>query len=280
MGLFDGCLLISDIDGTLLNSSEIPQRNVDAIERFVNGGGIFALATGRSADGCRETLSKVKTNAPAIVVNGTVLYDFSKNQVIKSVGLDDATRDILYSVMENPSSEIGIEIHSRDFLVDINVTREVELHNKYEKLYPRDITLQQMKNEEWSKVLFTFETEGNDKKFKEFLISKGVNESQIVFTNAHLADGVHHYVEIMPLGIHKGNGVKWLCELFNVEKEKIYCIGDYYNDVPLLKAAGVSAVTSTAPQELLNLANYVSCDVKDGAVAQFIEYIEERMLVK
>ena len=32
MGIFDGCLLASDIDETLVHAGEIPQKNIDKIE--------------------------------------------------------------------------------------------------------------------------------------------------------------------------------------------------------------------------------------------------------
>ena len=36
MGIFDGILILSDLDGTLLNSSaEISQRNIDTVKYFI-----------------------------------------------------------------------------------------------------------------------------------------------------------------------------------------------------------------------------------------------------
>ena len=42
-------LLVSDIDGTLIDSQyQIPPRNREAIQRFMKKGGGFSIATGRS----------------------------------------------------------------------------------------------------------------------------------------------------------------------------------------------------------------------------------------
>ena len=49
MGLFDGCLLACDIDGTLLINDFMPQQNIEKIKYFVSEGGKFSLATGRTA---------------------------------------------------------------------------------------------------------------------------------------------------------------------------------------------------------------------------------------
>ena len=36
MGIFNGCLLACDIDGTLVSGELLPERNVEKIEYFVN----------------------------------------------------------------------------------------------------------------------------------------------------------------------------------------------------------------------------------------------------
>ena len=49
MKKFQGMLLLSDMDGTILNDKkEISQENKDAVRYFTENGGYFSLATGRS----------------------------------------------------------------------------------------------------------------------------------------------------------------------------------------------------------------------------------------
>ena len=59
MGKFSGYLLACDIDGTLVSSSVVPQRNIDAIRMFTEEGGIFALATARGVGAVSHALEKV-----------------------------------------------------------------------------------------------------------------------------------------------------------------------------------------------------------------------------
>ena len=48
MGKFDGILICTDLDGTLINSSEkVSKENLDAIEYFKANGGLFTFVTGR-----------------------------------------------------------------------------------------------------------------------------------------------------------------------------------------------------------------------------------------
>ncbi len=43
MGIFDGCLLATDVDETLVSHGEIPKINIEKIDFFIKEGGIFAL---------------------------------------------------------------------------------------------------------------------------------------------------------------------------------------------------------------------------------------------
>ena len=57
MGKFDGILLCTDLDDTLLTTDKrISDENKQAIEYFMSEGGLFTFATGRVVDGARLML--------------------------------------------------------------------------------------------------------------------------------------------------------------------------------------------------------------------------------
>ena len=68
--IFKGMLLVSDIDGTLTELTEIPQNNIEAINRFIALGGTFTLCTGRPKCALAEILPQLKVIAPIITING------------------------------------------------------------------------------------------------------------------------------------------------------------------------------------------------------------------
>lgn len=91
MGKFDGVLLASDFDNTLLNTEtarrtgaevpEVSRRNWEALEYFMAGGGRFAIATGRALAAFIKFADQVPMNAPGIVCNGAALYDFRRGSI-------------------------------------------------------------------------------------------------------------------------------------------------------------------------------------------------------
>ena len=54
-------------------------------------------------------------------------------------------------------------------------------------------------------------------------------------------------------------------------------MGDYYNDVEMLRAADVSAVPMETPEDIKEIATKTLGSVKNGAVADFIDYLTEKL---
>ena len=90
MGKFDGVLLASDFDNTLIYTEaalrsgepvpDLSPRNREALEYFMGRGGRFAVATGRALAAFRHYADKVPVNAPCVVCNGAAIYDFAKQE--------------------------------------------------------------------------------------------------------------------------------------------------------------------------------------------------------
>ena len=73
---------------------------------------------------------------------------------------------------------------------------------------------------------------------------------------------------------NKGNAVLKLAELLGIPEKNIGAIGDYYNDIEMLSAADVAACPDDAIDEVKSLCKFIGSRAKDGAVADFIEYID------
>ena len=72
--IFEGFALVSDIDGTLVDShKQIPLRNREAVARFMGLGGRFTVATGRCPASARFVAETLHINGPAVTHNGAML---------------------------------------------------------------------------------------------------------------------------------------------------------------------------------------------------------------
>lgn len=74
-------------------------------------------------------------------------------------------------------------------------------------------------------------------------------------------------------GIDKGTGVEWLAQHYGVSLEEIVAVGDWLNDVPMLKRVGRSFAMAQAPDQVRDAASEVleSDDISGGGIAEAAE---------
>ena len=266
MGIFDGCLLISDIDGTLMHKGVIPQKNLDAIEWFKSEGGVFTIATGRQAGAALESYKQVKANAPLIAVQGGVIYDCNENKVLSQVNLNPEIFDTVFDIL-NRFPTIGCEVCGGVEACLLKENTGTRWHSEYESIeylpLPADI-----KTFDTAKILFAAD---DDESFKEAIEYSNQFEFDYCYFVASSNTPVARYLEILPANVNKGVAANNLKNILNAK----YCfgIGDYYNDLELIRDTDYSAAVAGAPEDLKQLADYVTCACEDGAVADFINQI-------
>ncbi len=266
MGLFDGCLLVSDIDGTLLTKGIIPSRNIEAIDWFRAEGGVFALATGRVALAAKYSYEKAHANPVVLSSHGGLIYDFNQEKILYHRTLDEACKSVFFDVIKQ-FPFLGVEVFSGLNLYEYRTSPGTRFHIAYEDIIcaplPEDIT-----EPTWTKVIFMAETEE-----ELFSVFKYCQKLSLDFCRFVLTSNTKNarYLEMLPPDVNKGNGLKELKRLFGAKRT--YGIGDFYNDLELIRDADVGAATAEAPEELKSLADYVTGPCKEGAVADFIEQI-------
>ncbi len=264
MGLFSGCLMLSDIDETLLSHGRpIPRRNIDAIKRFEEEGGKFAVASGRTLTACRPVWKESGSNTCLVCANGTVLYDCVEDRVIYSIHIAGECKDSILSAAERfPYGMIVDGERSSYVFRETGETRKLAKRLKY-GLNPAGRG--ELMNIEWSKAVFVTEGIADSDRLTEYFRSVRLNGVKIVKSDVN-------YVELIPAEADKAVGALKLKSLLNAEV--LFAIGDFENDLKMLKAADVSATVEGADDRIKRETDYVCCGAEDGAVAEFINILE------
>ena len=278
MGIFDRCLLASDVDETLVSQGVIPEKNIGKIEWFIKEGGIFALSSGRSKEALLPILDYIdKSNiGPSAVLNGGLIYDFAKEEVIAEALLGDKDKLLAKYVVEN-MPDVSFEVHTKDICYVPIRTLETDIHEEYEKITPVFASLHEILDKDWLKVLFIpGSTERRDELMRVGAEICG-DTSDFNDSTANIYGVVKKYVEQMPKGVSKGQALNRLREVLQIKPGGLFGIGDYYHDVAMLKEADIPAVTAGAPDDLKQMAKYITCSCRDGAVADFIDYLANQI---
>lgn len=79
------------------------------------------------------------------------------------------------------------------------------------------------------------------------------------------------FLEIMPQGVDKGEGIRRLGELYGIGNDEIMALGDSQNDLDMLKAAGFPVAMANAAEEVKAAAAYVTASNDDDGVAAAVE---------
>ncbi len=272
MGKFSGCLLACDVDGTLVCGDIFPQRNIEKIAQFVKEGGIFSLATGRSVGAVNMVLSRIKEYiGPSVVANGCMIYDYGKDEVVLNSTIPDDVKELVFEAAEKFEG-FGIELHSgwKTFLYKDEP--EVRDHQSYEGLSGKPATRKEVENLGWNKALFTNVNPDEHQKIDEFFKEKCKN-AVCVPTNADIYGRKRHYREILPKGVNKASALSELVKILSIKKGGFFAIGDYMNDISMLKIADISACPKTSPDEVKSVCDFLTVSADNGAVADFIDYL-------
>ncbi|MBO5898195.1 MAG: HAD hydrolase family protein, partial [Clostridia bacterium] len=84
--------------------------------------------------------------------------------------------------------------------------------------------------------------------------------------------------EILPRGIHKGVALPKLAELLGIDMNRTIAVGDYNNDIGMLRAAGIGIAVENACPEAKAAADYITVSNENHAIARIIEDIESGAL--
>ena len=258
MNRYEGFTLYSDVDNTLLTKSwGIPERNIEALTRFTEEGGRFALATGRGpTQRTFDLLEKLPMiNIPCIFLNGGLLFDSKKRETIVFHALPDSIRETILEICrEYPNWPVTICTRDDRFQVGPDVEPQVSCKNI------RDVALP------WGKILFHVSAKTRVEAM-EWLKARALAGADITASDETL-------VEIVPHGVSKGAALEDVIARYRLDRSKVAAIGDYFNDMDMLTVPGIRTFCpANAAPEIKAVCETTVCSVQDGALADAIEHL-------
>ena len=252
-------LVICDMDNTLLTAKEgIPACNRAVIQLYTGMGGLFTVATGRPPESIRAALGNIRLSLPAISCNGALLYDFSAESVLhrSTLNREQATTAILDILNKFP--HIGVEVMAGNGEMFVIHANEVtHAHQVDEHLGSIACPVESVPDG-WVKVVFASDPESIRKLGQYAKTRYYGRENYFLATNSI-------YLEIMPSGVSKASGLHDLCALMSKSMKNTVVIGDYYNDLEIMREAGYAVAVANAPAEVKAAADHVTtCTCAEG----------------
>lgn len=257
MRKFDGCLICSDIDGTFRCDDETAFVNGEAVKYFTDNGGKFTFATGRSVHHLKTSGLCRYINAPACNLNGGVVYDYTNDLPIFERRIEFYVEDFIREMGRFLDEKAGIYIfngcgENDTIKCNINSITEHMLNMKPVKLY------------------FTFQTEESADDFKNIAIKSNFLQ------NCYICKSWDRGIEIDSDDATKGHGMDFIKEyLGNIHMA--VGIGDYDNDVPLIKHADIGVAVGNATDAVKECADFIVKPCREFAIKDLIEILEKKV---
>lgn len=264
---FKGYTIISDMDGTLLNSKgKLSEENLNAINYFTDNGGIFSLATGRMLPSAGRFISKIRVGLPVVLYNGTKVYDYINKKIEFETFLEDNRKYILKAIKEN-NPNLGIEIYSEE---QVYIYQSCKYTNRFSKLgydviYDVDDSIWDKK---WTKVLILGEEEEIDELEKVY--------KEKYEAGATIRSG-EKFFEIVPNNTSKGQALEQLCKNYDIDIERLITIGDNMNDLELLKVGKYGFCVENGNKRLRDTTEFVAPCNDDHVIEFVVKWLEESL---
>jgi len=228
---------VIDIDGTFIDTKgNIPPENLSALEAIEESGIEIFFASGRMLSSVMKLQSlRLRRTYPIIAYNGAVVWN---------------GRDIIFN--ENIPSRIAVDI------IRYSLSKGLYIHAYVndELIVPYDCK----KAREYAKhssVEYRVE-----KKFIEFISENAPTKLLIIdkpgqieklsvhfsfrYPDLNVFRSFATYLDLLPAGIHKGVGLRYLCENLHIDPAHVVAFGDNDNDIPLFEEVGFSVAVANA----------------------------------
>ena len=265
MKRFEGYLIVSDLDGTLLDAeSRISPENQRAIHEFIEQGGRFTVATGRSKAGMEHFFPTLEINAPAVIYNGSVIYDFAKGEELWSACVGAAGYRLARRLMKIFPEELGIEVYAGHTPYVIQENELTRRHFQLVKMAWNPVLPEEIP-QPWLSLVVNGEPEVLEQAIA--LIER--EDPGIFFTQI----SERTLLEVMHREANKGVACRKVQSLLGAEPEKVFAVGDGRNDLQLLESVLHSCAPENACDAVRKIARHRLPHHTEHTIAALIERI-------
>ena len=269
MGKYENYLLVSDMDGTLLNSQDrVPEINLAAIEKFTSEGGRFCVATGRTPENASIFLHDVHINTSCIFFNGAMLYDYANQKITAEEPLAGELWHRYVEFLLRDYPEVCIQIYAADDCYMVSDTPSgAPVLQGMTYSYTRT-TWQEISHLDWLKMMLVGEHE-----LLERVRDEAERMGLMKLSNSFFS--ADRFYEFVAANASKGHMLQRLKELPENKGRKVVAMGDYANDVHMLKMADVGIASGNAIPQAKEAADMVGVTCDEGLTAYAIGLIDK-----
>lgn len=264
-------LIVSDMDGTMLSSEkQILPATAQALRAAQQKGVIVGVCSGRFPQFVSCKLHEAGLSCHVVGANGAMLWD------------DEQRRMIAYHPIA-PSSAVRVNALLAQYNAYCFLTMPSSIVTNCSE---RPFFFRDYRDGIWSRE-YGMHFDNSREKAEECAQSGEVIKFDISFKGVEDAEGLKRELaqvpglsittssktglEIMREGIDKCFGMETLAKVYGVDMQQVMAFGDFTNDIPMLRAAGLGVAMGNALEEVKAAADYVTETNDNDGIARAIE---------
>ncbi len=253
-----------DLDGTLTNHDKVvTPRTRQALLQAESKGAIIILASGRPTYGIvpvAECLELEKRGGYILSYNGGNIVNAKTGEKLFSQFLPDAVIPILYKYAKEKNHAL-LGYAGNEIITEMPDDPYVKEESRINKMNIRKVdNLLEALEPHPTKLLMTGDPTDMIKAEEELVEILG--EKMDIFRSAPF------FLELVPKGIDKAQSLLRLLSKINLTPADLMAFGDGYNDLSMLKLAGVGVAMANAAPEVRADADYVTLSNEEDGVAE------------
>lgn len=271
-------LIVSDLDGTLLNADSVfARRTLEAIRAVRENGIAFTVCTGREYAMLSWFLRELKLDVPVICNNGAEVIHPVTGQVYvrRLLPAQESRRLLRYCMAEC----IDFCLTTPDAAYFPEGSRLTDFYEAYEAMALRQklpsfpvrylSSAEEMEALEHNKIIFRTDLPG----YREArtYVEKFCPNMAFTTSSKRIAD-------IIPRGVSKAAGLAEAARILGFAPEACCAFGDFENDIPMFRFCGLSFAMANAAEPVRQAATCTARSNQEDGVAQALEryFIESR----
>lgn len=257
-------LLVLDLDGTLLDhKSQLSPVTEAAVKKAMAQGLKVTFATGRLFGDALPYAKRLGLTLPLILNHGALLQTLA-GEVLASWQIDSTSAQALVAIARQTGC--ACQLYSKGQLYLEKLAPWNKEYLKYSFTSPKlipDLTAVAAHGPEQIDFL------GEPEELKQVrqIIEKELGAA-IQPTSSY-----HHLLEILPPKVSKGRALEYLSNYLQIPLSHTVAVGDGYNDLEMILAAGLGVAMGNAPQEVRHQADYVTTPNNKNGLAQFLDQL-------
>lgn len=262
-------IIACDLDETLLNTDRtISKENVAAINKAKQLNVKFVPATGRGFNTVEGTLKELglynEANEYVISYNGGAITENKGNKLLHFDGISFELASELYK--RGLNYDVCVHVYTKDTVYGYNCPKEevdyISGRMRLTEIFDKNIDF--LKGQDIAKVLYMN---------TNFLYLKKIEEDfSDIAKQMDISYSSNRYIEFNRRGVNKGNGLLSLAKLLGVSPKETIAIGDNFNDLSMIKAAGLGVGVKNAAEGIKKDCDYITNATNNqAAVAEVIE---------